>query len=119
MPNIWQGSKEGTSIETLAIFPRYIISCRVLLGRRDRQIDSWSGIMRIIVLLAAILSLAASSALAQSDSTTATPSTAPAEPRVELAAFPQPGKSDYAVIRDGSRIGSQIVELTTAISCWF
>jgi len=62
--------------------------------------------MRIIVLLAAILSLAASSALAQS----ATPSAAPAEPRVELAAFPQPGKLTYAVIRDGDKIGSQIVE---------
>ena len=76
------------------------------MGRRDRQIGSWSGNMRIIVLLAAILSLAASSALAQS----ATPSAAPAEPRVELAAFPQPGKLTYAVIRDGDKIGSQIVE---------
>ena len=63
--------------------------------------------MRIIVLLAAVLSLAASSALAQSASTTATPDT---EPRVELAAFPQPGKLTYAVIRDGDKIGSQIVE---------
>ena len=77
------------------------------MGRRDRQIGSWSGIMRIIVLLAAVLSLAASSALAQSASTTATPDT---EPRVELAAFPQPGKLTYAVIRDGDKIGSQIVE---------
>jgi Family of unknown function (DUF6134) len=77
------------------------------LGRRDRQIGSWSGIMRIIVLLAAVLSLAASSALAQSASTTATPDT---EPRVELAAFPQPGKLTYAVMRDGDKIGSQVVE---------
>ncbi|HEX6091795.1 MAG TPA: hypothetical protein VFZ07_00500, partial [Dongiaceae bacterium] len=60
--------------------------------------------MRIIVLLAAVLSLAASSALAQSASATATPNT---EPRVELAAFPQPGKLTYAVIRDGDKIGSQ------------
>jgi hypothetical protein len=66
--------------------------------------------MRIIVLLAVILSFAASSALAQSASTTATPTTAPAEPRVELAAFPQPGKLTYAVMRDGSKIGSQVVE---------
>jgi hypothetical protein len=66
--------------------------------------------MRIIVFLAAVLSLAASSALAQSASTTATPATAPAESRVELAAFPQPGKLTYAVIRDGDKIGSQIVE---------
>ncbi len=66
--------------------------------------------MRIIVLLAAILSFAASSALAQSASTTATPTTAPAEPRVELAAFPQPGKLTYAVMRDGNKIGSQVVE---------
>jgi Family of unknown function (DUF6134) len=65
--------------------------------------------MRIIVLLAAVLSLAASSALAQSASTTA-PDTAPAEPRVELAAFPQPGKLTYAVMRDGNKIGSQVVE---------
>ena len=63
--------------------------------------------MRIIVLLAAVLSLAASSALAQSASATATPNT---EPRVELAAFPQPGKLTYAVIRDGDKIGSQVVE---------
>ena len=66
--------------------------------------------MRITVLLAAVLSLAASSALAQSASTTAAPDTAPAEPRVELAAFPQPGKLIYAVMRDGSKIGSQVVE---------
>ncbi len=77
------------------------------MGRRDRQIGSWSDIMRIIVLLAAVLSFAASSALAQSDSTTATPDT---EPRVELAAFPQPGKLTYAVMRDGDKIGSQVVE---------
>jgi hypothetical protein len=66
--------------------------------------------MRIIVLLAAVLSLAASSALAQSASTSATPDTVPAEPRVELAAFPQPGKLTYAVMRDGRKIGSQVVE---------
>jgi Family of unknown function (DUF6134) len=66
--------------------------------------------MRIIILFAAVLSLAASSALAQSASTTATPDSAPAEPRVELAAFPQPGKLTYAVMRDGSKIGSQVVE---------
>ncbi len=80
------------------------------MGRADRQIGSWSGIMRIIVLLAAILSFAASPALAQSASTSATPTTAAAEPRVELAAFPQPGKLTYAVMRDGSKIGSQTVE---------
>ena len=66
--------------------------------------------MRIIVLLAAVLSLAAPSALAQSSSTTAAPDTAAAEPRVELAAFPQPGKLTYAVMRDGDKIGSQVVE---------
>jgi hypothetical protein len=66
--------------------------------------------MRIIVLLAALLSFAASSALAQSASTTAAPDTAPAEARVELAAFPQPGKLTYAVMRDGDKIGSQVVE---------
>ncbi|MFM9844219.1 MAG: DUF6134 family protein [Dongiaceae bacterium] len=66
--------------------------------------------MRIIALLAVILSFAASPALAQSASTTAAPSKAPAEHHVELAAFPQPGKLTYAVMRDGSRIGSQIVE---------
>jgi hypothetical protein len=66
--------------------------------------------MRITVLLAVVLSFTASSALAQSASTTAAPDTATAEPRVELAAFPQPGKLTYAVVRDGNKIGSQIVE---------
>lgn len=66
--------------------------------------------MRNIALLVAILSFAAFPALAQSSSTTGTQSAAPAEPRVELAAFPQPGKLTYAVIRDGNRIGSQVVE---------
>lgn len=66
--------------------------------------------MRNIALLAAILSFAALPALAQSSSTTGTQSAAPAEPRVELAAFPQPGKLTYAVIRDGNKIGSQVVE---------
>jgi len=66
--------------------------------------------MRNLVMLAAILCLAASSTLAQTASTTATQSAPSAEPRVELAAFPQPGKLTYAVMRDGDRIGSQIVE---------
>ncbi|HVR68530.1 MAG TPA: DUF6134 family protein [Verrucomicrobiae bacterium] len=66
--------------------------------------------MRNIALLVAILSFAAFPALAQSASTTGTQSAAPAEPRVELAAFPQPGKLTYAVIRDGNKIGSQVVE---------
>lgn len=65
--------------------------------------------MRNLVMLAVILGLSASSALAQSATTATTPSAA-AEPRVELAVFPQPGKLNYAVMRDGSKIGSQTVE---------
>jgi hypothetical protein len=63
--------------------------------------------MRIIVMLAAILSLSASVALAQSASTATSDNP---EPRVELAAFPPPGKLTYAVMRDGNQIGSQVVE---------
>jgi Family of unknown function (DUF6134) len=66
--------------------------------------------MRIFVLLASVIPLLAPVGLAQAE-TAAQPATATAAEaaRVELAAFPQPGKLTYAVIRDGNQIGSQVV----------
>jgi len=65
--------------------------------------------MRIFVPIVAILGLLAPAAFAQSATTqTATSATSDA-PRIELAAFPQPGKLTYAVTRDGNQIGSQVV----------
>jgi hypothetical protein len=62
--------------------------------------------MRILVLAAAVFALVAPSAFAQ---TTSTQAAASDLPRVELAAFPQPGKLTYSVLRDGNEIGRQIV----------
>jgi Family of unknown function (DUF6134) len=66
--------------------------------------------MRIFVLLAAVIALALPAGIGRAETGTQ-PSTQAASdaPRVELAAFPQPGKLTYAVIRDGSQIGSQVV----------
>ena len=35
-------------------------------------------------------------------------------PRVELAAFPQPGKLTYAIMRDGDQIGTQVDRRSSA-----
>ena len=66
--------------------------------------------MRIFVLLAVAVALSLSAGFVRAE-TAAQPTAkaAPDAPRVELAAFPQPGKLTYAIIRDGSRIGSQVI----------
>src|SRR5262245_2286177 len=65
--------------------------------------------MRIFVLLAAAVALSLSAGFARAE-TAAQPTAkaAPDAPRVELAAFPQAGKLTYAIVRDGSQIGSQV-----------
>jgi len=65
--------------------------------------------MRIFVPVMAVLALAAPAALGQSTATQAGTSAESDGPRIELAAFPQPGKLTYSVVRDGNQIGSQVV----------
>jgi uncharacterized protein DUF6134 len=65
--------------------------------------------MRIFVLLAAAIALSLSAGFARAETPAQpTANAAPDAPRLELAAFPQPGKLTYSIVREGSRIGSQV-----------
>lgn len=64
--------------------------------------------MRIFVLLASVIPLLAPVSLVQAETAKQPPATAADAARVELAAFPQPGKLTYAIMRDGDQIGTQV-----------